>query len=564
MRISILSVLLFHCAPCFIPTSSLAVAHPDLQPWSDIVTQAMVGYTLRSTENPMEPLNPLENLMVGGRILSILHLSQWQAINEVLAATNFSSLSAAIEQLPSLHPLLINTVAAAGNHVLTNLLPDGAAQAEISALCAAQARESRLPSGTGEDSGAAESSGPTEADLALAKRLGEATGKAVLESRRDDGTSRSIPPYVGATTASGVTGARDDKGRWRPTPPAFSPGGARQWKDATPYVLSSPGELRPPPPPDLRSPSYQVSYMEVATVGNRSSDERQPSETESAIFWTAQPDALLFAVVGQVTEEMDLLEATRTYALASVAAVDARVAIMDGKYFYSSWRPVTALPLGNGVGLPAFPDFAPYLTTPPTPEYPSGHAVHGEAIVEVLRRARGGGRGLGGEKERAADACDVVLTTPTVQGESGGGARRVVKAEKQGRGGKVEGRMSGDPPGQVAPQPMVVTRRYASLSEVSEDLALSRIFGGIHYRFTAEQSLEMGVRVGRRVVEGFDAKYTKLTREEDDSAQGARLESGGGKRGLRVGGRDGDRGGGGGVEEEPGEGKLSAAPRVEK
>ena len=50
----------------------------------------------------------------------------------------------------------------------------------------------------------------------------------------------------------------------------------------------------------------------------------------------------------QATKDSDLLDATRTYAMAGVAGVDARVCSMDAKYFYSTWRPVTAIPLGNG------------------------------------------------------------------------------------------------------------------------------------------------------------------------------------------------------------------------
>jgi hypothetical protein len=49
-----------------------------------------------------------------------------------------------------------------------------------------------------------------------------------------------------------------------------------------------------------------------------------------------------------MTKDSDLLDATRLYAMASVAGVDARVCAFDAKYHYSNWRPVTAIPLGNG------------------------------------------------------------------------------------------------------------------------------------------------------------------------------------------------------------------------
>lgn len=50
----------------------------------------------------------------------------------------------------------------------------------------------------------------------------------------------------------------------------------------------------------------------------------------------------------QVTKDSDILDASRIYAMAAVSGLDSRVASFDAKYHYSTWRPLTAIPLGNG------------------------------------------------------------------------------------------------------------------------------------------------------------------------------------------------------------------------
>lgn len=81
----------------------------------------------------------------------------------------------------------------------------------------------------------------------------------------------------------------------------------------------------------------------------------------------------------------------------------------------------------------------------------------------------------------------------------------------------------------------VVTRQYSSLTELSEDLTYSRIYGGLHYRFTADESLKLGGSVGRRVVEAFDAKYTKVGMGKEQQKEADKEGEGGGRRGLRTG-----------------------------
>jgi len=238
--------------------------------------------------------------------------------------------------------------------------------------------------------------------------------------------------------------------------------------------------------------------------------------------------------------------------MAAAAGVDSRVASFDAKYFYSGWRPITAVRLGNGcvfscrrrpavrsasdahtthththvltkyqytppnppptsINLPSDPEFTTVIPTPPTPEFPSGHAIHGEAILEILRRARGGGASAPTKAAAAAaDALDVTLTSPT--------PLPVVTQRR----GLQQG------PGETE---AFLTTSYNSLSEVSDRLAYSRVDAGLHYRFTAEASLTIGQAVARKVWGDFDKTFTSI--EMPAAAAAAKLEGGGQRRERR-------------------------------
>lgn len=107
--------------------------------------------------------------------------------------------------------------------------------------------------------------------------------------------------------------------------------------------------------------------------------------------------------------------------------------------------------------------------------------MHGEAILEVLRLASGGGQTI-----KAAEA--LTLTSPVP-----------LPVVNQRRLRRLQGQST-------AP----VTRSYASLKEVSDQLAISRVNGGLHYRFTVEPSVQTGKAVAGKVWSDFDKKYTAI------------------------------------------------------
>jgi hypothetical protein len=64
---------------------------------------------------------------------------------------------------------------------------------------------------------------------------GQTVANAVLAWRNADGFDTPPPPFLGG----------DAPGEWRPTPPAFLPGGGPQFATMTPWVIQSPDQFRP-------------------------------------------------------------------------------------------------------------------------------------------------------------------------------------------------------------------------------------------------------------------------------------------------------------------------------
>jgi hypothetical protein len=69
--------------------------------------------------------------------------------------------------------------------------------------------------------------------------------------------------------------------------------------------------------------------------------------------------------------------AARAFALLGTSLADAAIGCWRNKFDHAYWRPITAIPLADADGNPATvadPMWAPLATTPPYPDYVSGHA----------------------------------------------------------------------------------------------------------------------------------------------------------------------------------------------
>ena len=217
--------------------------------------------------------------------------------------------------------------------------------------------------------------------------VGEQAAAAVLTEYRAV-PDPPLPPYTGST----------EIGVWRPTPslignpPSPPPNAAMATlylAFAKPYTLTSPDQFRPVPPPAVNTHRYRVEYREVKKYGARFSADRTAAQTDLAYFWSenfvAQWNRTLRGIA--LAHVADLGESARLFALANLAAADAAIACWDSKYFYSFWRPITAIREDDAdVWTESDLNWEPLINTPNYPDYVSGANSLTAAFVTVLQR----------------------------------------------------------------------------------------------------------------------------------------------------------------------------------
>lgn len=230
-----------------------------------------------------------------------------------------------------------------------------------------------------------------------------------------------------------------------------------------PWAIQYPGQFRAPVPPALNSADYRTSYDEVKSLGGTASTTRTAEQGNTANFWRGNIEYYWNIVVRQVVAKRNFLDAVRFFAVTAIAGADARVAAWDTKYFYystSGWRPVTSIPLGNSVGWPADAAYTSFITTPAHPEYISGHTSAGAAYAEALALLLG------------KDKVSFTITSYTLPGD---------------------------------------TRTYKSFVEANLQNAVSRIYGGVHFRFSNVYAAPLGVNVGRAAYQFVYGSAAKLS-----------------------------------------------------
>lgn len=246
--------------------------------------------------------------------------------------------------------------AAAAYRVLRTSFP--AAAPRLRKLYAASL--ARVPDGRAENEGVA--FGARAADHVLALRAGDGRGASV--------------PFT-AYPAPGV---------WRPTPPAHEPFTSAWLGRLRPMLLRSPRQFRPPPPPLLTSARYARDLAEVREYGARTDSRRTAAQTDTAVYFT---NLDIQRALGDhaARKRLDIVDTARLYAAANTTQLDAVITAWDSKLHYGTWRPVTAIRRADLDGNPATradPHWEPLLDTPSHPDYLSGHAAAGGALMRTL------------------------------------------------------------------------------------------------------------------------------------------------------------------------------------
>jgi VCPO second helical-bundle domain len=320
----------------------------------------------------------------------------------------------------------------------------------------------------------------TNYDLAMAaipagpaKASGSAVGLAAANSiialRTGDGRLTPI-----GTTSSFET--KDPApGVWRLTPPAFLVPQTPWLGSVQPFLLKSPGQFQPEPPIPLTSKEWARQFDEVKSYGSATSAVRTSDQTATAWFYTANV-IRQFNIAARdlaTARALDTRDTARLLAMVNTVSADALMSVLNAKYQFLFWRPVTAIAGGgvcpsqpsavttDGYGpVPGFDDgnaatvedpcWRPLVTTPNHPEYPAAHGTNTSAMAEVFAEFLG------------TDQIDL-----DIRGFDAAGAAGNFNA----------------------------VHHFDTAAQLREEVIGARLWGGIHYR----RSSEVGVQLGQKV-----------------------------------------------------------------
>jgi len=222
------------------------------------------------------------------------------------------------------------------------------------------------------------------------------------------------------------------------------------WGKRKAWVMTSGDQFRPGPPPALTSETWKRDFSEIKAVGGKTSTQRTPEQTAIAQFWEATLPNVYWPVARSVasTPGRDVTDNARLLALAAMAMDDALIAVFDAKYTYNFWRPVTAI--RNAEGDVRDPGWMPFIDTPMHPEYPCAHCIVSGSLGAVL------------------------------QAELGSGPAPKLSSSSSTAGGAV--------------------RTWVSVDDFVHEVAVARIYDGVHYRNSTEVGTAMGKKIGALAV----------------------------------------------------------------
>src|SRR5262249_42723899 len=158
--------------------------------------------------------------------------------------------------------------------------------------------------------------------------------------------------------------------------------------------MKSADQLRPPPPPDLKSELYARDYNETKEWGSTKSTRRTLEQTEAVKFWTAANLGFWQDVARDLSDaqKLSLADNARFFALLNMGIANTFIIDWDAKFIYNFWRPVTAIRNGDQDGNDATERDAGWTSlnaNPMYPEYPSQAAIVAGVSMGIIEAVFG-------------------------------------------------------------------------------------------------------------------------------------------------------------------------------
>ena len=263
----------------------------------------------------------------------------------------------------------------------------------------------------------------------------------------------------------------DTLGGWKPTPPSFLPAVEPNWNTVRTFFIDSADQFNiskynTPFDIDPNSTFYKEAYAVYNSV-------KQVDSNRVAIakYWDCNPNVVIgysgniklwsqkispgghwISIASQACEQYNLSLTATSFIVSSVAMSlhDAFVSCWDMKYKTNLIRPETYIRQYID------PEWVPILETPAFPEHTSGHSVVSTAAATILTS-------LIGDNMEFTDATEEFFGMPS--------------------------------------------KTFPSFYAASEEAAISRFYGGIHYLPAAEKGKSQGKELGNYVTKKISLLY---------------------------------------------------------
>jgi hypothetical protein len=252
-------------------------------------------------------------------------------------------------------------------------------------------------------------------------------------------------------------------GNWYPTPPAYMAAVEPEWRTIQPFFLTNLTQYKPNPPVpfDLEEGTpFRRQLDEVFTITTSLS----PEEKLIANFWDCNPFKIEYSGhmaigikkispgghwvgitgIASAKAQLNWEQTIYIHTLVSLSLHDAFISCWEEKYDSDRVRPESVIQRHIDQ------EWRPLLQTPPFPEYTSGHSVISSASAEILTAFFG-------------DHFDFIDTSEVYFG--------------------------------------LPERAFDSFYQAADEAAISRLYGGIHFRDAIEEGMKQGKKIGHTILE---------------------------------------------------------------
>jgi hypothetical protein len=301
----------------------------------------------------------------------------------------------------------------------------------------------------------------SDADIKDNVRYAEEIAQYVINYAKTDGYNK-LSTYTRYTP-------NKKEGHWYPTPPEYMGAVEPQWETVRPFFLDSASQFAPTPPVAYSKDSTSAFYkqmLEVYTIKNSLTKE----QLEIANFWDCNPFAVEYSghmaiglkkispgghwmgITGIACKKANIIldSAILVHTMVALTLHDAFISCWQEKYVSDRIRPETA------INIMLDPGWRPVLQTPPFPEYTSGHSVASASVAVVLTY-------LLGDNFSFVDTSEIYFGLPS--------------------------------------------REFKSFYQAADEAAVSRLYGGIHFRDACDYGVLQGKQVGQFVLSNlFDVQ----------------------------------------------------------